>query len=328
MLGPSTLSIRSSAWPSALETEMTQAPADPSVELLVLINLIIALMIYGVALDLRATDFLRLRQRPTALIAGLGAQFVLLPALTALATWWWAVPAELALALLLVASCPGGNLSNVLTGLARGNIALSVSMTAVSTLCAVVMTPINFALYSGLNPATRELALAVGIDFGPLLGTMLLVLGLPLLLGMLTRSWRPGLAQRLQPPLRAASVLMLLLLVGGAFYAHRETLLLQGGEIALLAVLHNTAALVLGAAVAVLARLQPADRRAVTFEVGLQNTGLALVILVTLYPGQTQMIVLAALWGLPHLASGLGLVAWWNRTPAGHRSRLKSGVAR
>ena len=282
---------------------------------LVLLNLIIATLMYGVALDLRLADFRRLLAAPAAPLAAMLAQFGLLPALTCLATWVFSVPAELALAMILVASCPGGNFSNVLTGLAKGNVALSISMTAASSLLAVVMTPFNFALYGWLNPNTRALTKTIGVEPAYLLGILLLVLGLPVLLAMLTRHLNAALAMRLHGPMSKGSVVVLILFVGVAFYSGRDVIALHGGQIALLATLHNTSALLLGAAIAALAKLSAADRRAVTIEVGVHNTGLGLLILFNFYPQATPMILFTAFWGLPHLVSGLGLAWWWARTP-------------
>ena len=126
-------------------------------ENLLILNVILAFMMFGVSLSLTGDDFRRVVQRPDAPIVGLLAQFVLLPAATCLTTWWFEVDAELALGMILVASCPGGSFSNIMTWLGRGNVAVSVSMTAVSSLAAMVMTPFNFSLYGWINPHTRPI---------------------------------------------------------------------------------------------------------------------------------------------------------------------------
>ena len=282
---------------------------------LLLLNAIIAVMMFGAALSLRLGDFARLRHAPLAPAIGLMAQFVALPALTCLAAWVFAVPGELALAMILVASCPGGNFSNIMTWLARGDVAVSVSMTAVSSLAAVVMTPLNFALYGGLNPATRELLTSIDMSGGGLLQLALLVLGVPLLLGMLAHHHLPGLAQRLQGGLRWASIAILLLFVGIGFASNSSVLAEHFADIALLAVAHNSAALLLGWIAARTARLPAGAVRAVTMEVGIQNTGLGLLIAFNFFPNQAAMILLIAFWGVPHLVSGMGLVWWWSRRP-------------
>src|SRR5690606_7167792 len=123
---------------------------------MVLLNIIMACMMFGVSLSLRLEDFRRIALSPVAPAVGMIAQFLLLPAATCLVTWLLRIDAELALGMILVAACPGGSFSNVMTWMARVNLAVSVSMTAVSSLAATVMTPLNFALYGWLNPYTRD----------------------------------------------------------------------------------------------------------------------------------------------------------------------------
>lgn len=295
------------------------APHPPSLPIeinpatLALLNLIIATMIYGVSLSLRPADFCALLQTPRAAGVGLLTQFIALPALTCLATILLWVEADLALAMILVACLPGGNFSNILTWLGRGNVSLSISLTAVGSLLALLLTPVNFAFYGMLNPSTRELLTAIAVEPLAFLGLLSLVLGLPLGLGMLTTHYAPDFALRLQRRMKLASVTTLTLFVGIAFATHWEPAQIQGPRIALLATAHNVAALALGGTAAWLARLTPADRRALTMEVGVQNTGLGLLLLFNFYPDAAGMIVLTAFWGVPHLITGLGLVWWWNR---------------
>ena len=122
---------------------------------LLVLNIIIAVMMFGVSLTLRVADFQRVVRQPRAPLAGLFAQFLLLPALTTLATWAFDIRADLAMGMILVSTCPGGTFSNLVTWMARGNVAVSVSMTAISSVAATVLTPLNFAFYAHLNPHTR-----------------------------------------------------------------------------------------------------------------------------------------------------------------------------
>ncbi|MFN3586199.1 MAG: bile acid:sodium symporter family protein, partial [Moraxellaceae bacterium] len=117
-----------------------------------LLNVILALMMFGVSLTLKPEDFTRVARAPRATLVGLVAQFLLLPALSCLFTWAFRIEPELALGMMLVAACPSGSFSNLMTYLARGNVALSVSMTALCSLAALAMTPFNFWFYGSLNP--------------------------------------------------------------------------------------------------------------------------------------------------------------------------------
>ncbi|WP_420230560.1 bile acid:sodium symporter family protein [Psychrobacter sp. ER1] len=184
---------------------------------LILLNLILALMMFGVSLSLRLEDFERVVLSPIAPIAGLFAQFFLLPLATCLFTWALNIDPELALGMILVASCPGGSFSNIMTWLARGNVAVSVSMTAVSSLAAAILTPVNFAFYGWLNPYTREYLTKITIEPSSILILVLLVLALPLVLGMVTGRSLPDLVVRIQKPLRIFSLLVLMAFVAIAF---------------------------------------------------------------------------------------------------------------
>jgi bile acid:Na+ symporter, BASS family len=296
---------------------------------LVLINLILALMMFGVSLDLRTEDFRRIAREPKAPLIGLLAQFLLLPALTCLATWALAIEPQFALGMLLVAACPGGSFSNIMTWMARGNVAVSVSMTAVSSLAAGVLTPLNFGLYAWLNPQTRPLLTEIAMDPLSLLSMVLLVLGVPLVLGMLIGRRFPQLTLKVEKPLRIFALLVMLAFVGLAFGRNWQQFLQYFHLFFWLVVAHNTLALSCGYLSARLAGLPVADRRAVTLEVGIQNSALGLVIIFTFFPQASGMLLIAAFWGCWHLISGLTLAWIWSRlTPSDQEAPRRSGLGR
>lgn len=278
-----------------------------------LLSIILAFMMFGVSLTLKPADFTRVLKFPRAPVAGLIAQFVLLPATTCFATWALRIDPELALGMILVAACPGGTFSNVMTWLARGNVAVSVSMTAISSLAATVMTPLNFAFYGALNPHTRDLLTSIAVDPSHILLLVLLVLALPIVLGMIAGHYFPALATRSERPLRVVTLLIFLSFVAIAFGNNKGLFLERFHTFFWLVVGHNTLALSLGALMGRLLRLPQADRRAVTLEVGIQNSGLGLVILFTFLPHAGGMMLITAFWGVWHLVSGLLLANYWAR---------------
>jgi len=282
---------------------------------LILLNLILALMMFGVSLSLRLEDFKRIVLSPIAPIAGLFAQFFLLPLATCLFTWALNIDPELALGMILVASCPGGSFSNIMTWLARGNVAVSVSMTAVSSLAAAILTPVNFAFYGWLNPHTREYLTKITIEPSSILILVLLVLALPLVLGMVTGRRLPDLVVHIQKPLRIFSLLVLMAFVAIAFSSNFALFLERFHSFFWLVVGHNLLALSLGYGMGLVLKLPVADRRAVTLEVGIQNSGLGLVILFTFFPEAGGMMLITAFWGVWHLVSGLTLSQIWARIP-------------
>jgi len=280
---------------------------------LVMLNAVIALMIFGATLDLRVADLRRVIERPAGIFAGLSAQAVLTPAATCLFTWVFRVDPALSLGMMLVAACPSGALSNVLTWRARGNVALSVGLTTVSSLAAIFLTPFNFALYGWLNPRTRALLTDVELPVAGIIIQVALVLALPMMLGMLVGSRAPRVATRLERPLRTLSLFILIAFIAGAFYENRALFVTRFGDFFWLVVLQNAMALAIGLGVARLARLNDADRRAVTIEVGIHNSGLGLAIIVTFFPAAGAMMLITAFWGVWHLVSGLALSGWWGR---------------
>lgn len=282
---------------------------------LITLNVILALMMFGVSLNLKPADFKRVLTIPRAPVAGLLAQFVLLPAATCLFTWAFEIDPQLALGMILVASCPGGSFSNIMTWLGKGSVAVSVSMTAVSSLAATVMTPLNFALYGWLNPHTRAYLQEITLQPENVLMLVLLVLALPLLVGMLAGKRFPTLAERSEKPLRVLSLLIFLAFVAIAFLNNVALFTEKFHSFFWLVVTHNLIALSLGYGMARLMKLSVPDQRAVTMEVGIQNSGLGLVILFTFFPEAGGMMLITAFWGVWHLISGLTLSQIWARRP-------------
>lgn len=279
---------------------------------LLLLNLILALMMFGIALSLRASDFRQVLKQPKAPLVAMLAQFILLPAASWLLTMLVPMPAEVALGVILIGACPGGSFSNIMTYLSRGNVALSVSMTGIASLSAVILTPFNFMLYASLNPATEALLTSIQIPFKNILLLVLLVLALPLLLGMLTARFAPGFALKSQGLFRIISLATLFSFVLLALIKNWQTFIDAADWFLLLVLLHNGFALSLGYGLAYLMKLSRADRRAITFETGIQNSGLGLGIIFTFFSDFSGMAIIAAAWGIWHLISGLGLTWLWH----------------
>lgn len=278
-----------------------------------ILGLVLAALVFSVALELRRVDFLRVAQSPRGVLAGLAAQFLLLPIATWLATLVLNLPPATEAALLLVATCPGGAMSNVVTHHAGGNTALSVSLSAVASVMALVLTPFNFAWMMASNPTTSAWLHELAIDASGIWWNLLLLLGVPMLAGLWIGDRWPAWTTRARKPMRRTSMLALLTFILAGVYGQRAVLDLHLLLPLLLVVLHNLLGLVLGHCCARAFGLQEADRRAVIVESGMQNSGLALGIIAAQFHANPMMVVIAALWGIWHLISGLSL-AWWWRT--------------
>lgn len=283
---------------------------------LTLLNTILAIVMFSIAIDLKSRDFKLLAKEPKPLIVGLASQFIVLPVLTFLLVLVTQPQASVALGLILVAACPGGNISNFITHRAGGNTALSVSMTAFATVGAILLTPLNIAFWGGLYAPSADILRATTIDPVSMATTISLMLILPLALGMTLNTRRPDIAAKLRQPLQWISMVIFIGFVAIALASNWALFLAFAGVIAGLVIVHNALGLAGGYAIASLAGLSPFDRRAVTIETGIQNSGLGLVLIFGFFGGLGGMAIVAAFWGVWHAISGLALAAVMSRKVA------------
>ncbi|MCW0234118.1 MAG: bile acid:sodium symporter family protein [Ferrovibrio sp.] len=275
------------------------------------LGVVLALIMFGVALDLRLGDFIEVFRRPLAPLSGLAAQLLVLPAVTWAITMLLQPQPSVALGMIVVAACPGGNLSNLMTHMAKGNTALSVSMTGMSSILAIVTTPLNILFWASLNPATAVLLRQVSIEPVSFLGSTVLLLGLPMAAGMLTVRYWPVLATRLRRPFQILSFLFLIVFIVGATVANGRSFTAFLSQVLPLVVLHNTIAVLIGWLAARLWRLNDFDTRAMTIEVSMHNSGLGLALILNHFDALGGAALIAAGWGIWHIVSGWGLAAWW-----------------
>ena len=280
---------------------------------LLVINAAIGLMMFGVALDLKLDDFKRVAVAPKAPLIGLGAQFLLLPAFTYLLTLIIRPYPSMALGMILVAACPGGNLSNIITYLARGNCAVSISMTAISSAAAIIMTPLNLALWGGLNAASAPILREVSLSPMDVFITIFVILGIPLAAGLLLGRALPRLADKVRKPFKVFSLCFFIVIVCGALAANWQYFLKYVGLVVVAVFLHNLLALNIGYWSAKAARLDARDCRAVSIEVGIQNSALGLVLVFNFFEGLGGMAILVAWWGIWHIISGLSAAFLFSR---------------
>lgn len=280
---------------------------------LLALNLILALMMFGIALSLKIDDFKRVCSQPKAPLTAIVAQFILLPASSWLLTMLIPLPTEVSLGVILVGCCPGGSFSNIMTYLSKGNTALSVSITALSSLAAAVVTPFNFVLYSSLNPDTAALLTSIHVPVQSVLMIVLLVLALPLILGLITAYYAPRFAERSQGVFKIVSLVTLIGFVIVALGQNWQKFAAGANIFMMVVIVHNAIALGIGRLTSYFMHLNGPDTRAVTLELGIQNSGLGLGIIFTFFSQLSGMAIIAASWGIWHLISGLSLTWYWNR---------------
>ncbi len=284
-----------------------------SPESLQVLNACLAFITFGIALDLQVADFIRLKERPKAAFTGVVSQFLLLPALTFLFILVYKPEPALAMGMILVAACPGGNISNFISHLAKANTALSISLTAISSFLAVFMTPFNFAFWSSMLPESMQMSGAFQLEFMDIFSTVVLILALPLILGMLLRHYQPKITAKILKPIKVLSMIIFTGFIVMAFISNREPFLEYFHLVLLLVLIHNGLAFLSGFLFAKVMRLPLADVKTVTIETGIQNSGLGLVLIFGFFGGNGGMALVAAWWGVWHILAGLGLATFWKR---------------
>lgn len=283
-----------------------------SAESLVVLNICLAIIMYGIALDINTKDFKVILQNPRGAVLGILSQFIALPFLSYLLILVLEPQPSIALGMILVASCPGGNISNFMSHLSGGNTALSVGLTSVSTLLSLVFTPLNFQFYGSLNPNTAVLLEEIHLNFMDVFQTVLTIILIPLALGLLSRKKFPEITKRLSPLFRIGSILIFIAFVVIAFSKNVDLFLDYIQAVAFLVLVHNALALTTGYSLASIAKLSDRDRRTLTIETGIQNSGLGLVLIFAFFEGMGGMALVAAWWGIWHIISGLGLSFYWS----------------
>lgn len=283
---------------------------------LLLMNILIGFIMFGVALDLKPADFKRTLRSPKPFLIGMSAQFVIMPALTFLLVLILQPQPSIALGMFLVAAAPGGNLSNFLTHLSKGNTPLSISMSAVSTAFAIIMTPLNTMLWGSLYGPTREILRSFSIHPADLIQTIVILLGIPLALGMYVNYKAPSWSAKASSIMKRFSIVFFLLFVAGALAANFNYFLEFVGMVVVAVFLHNLIAILTGYFSARAFKLPEPDRRAIAIEIGIQNSGLALILVFNFFDGLGGMAIVAAWWSIWHIVTGLTLATFWSKRPA------------
>ncbi len=297
---------------------------------MLLVNIILAIVMFGVALGIKMQTFKVVFRYPRSVFTGILLLWIALPAITCLLSIILNpfITPMVAIGMILVASCPGGNISNFMSSLSKGNVELSVSMTAITTVFAPVVTPLNFwfwgTLYSRFATLRNDIP-TLEIPFIDMLYQILLILGVPIILGMVFSHYLPKAAEKIMKPLQILSILLFLGMVAVSLKqvltALDPSIYWSILVILTFVILHNATALSTGYLGATLMRVPAIDRRSLTIEVGIQNSGLGLTLLFNpaIFPPEVWshnggMVLITALWGVWHIVSGLIVASTFRRT--------------
>lgn len=277
------------------------------------LKFILGFILFGIALDIRPAHLRDVLRQPRLAAIGLTAQYLAFPLVTVAFIVALRPPPSLALGLLLIATLPGGNISNYMVRVAGGDTAVSISLTALSELTAFIFTPLMFGLLAPITPGAAELFHTIRLDpLALFLNVLVIVIG-PVLLGMLLAQRAPRLAQRIEKPVRITSLLLFVALIVVATAVNREVFVDHAGTAALWCIPLNALALATGYWCARLTGLSKRLSRTLAFETAMKNTGLGLVLIFAFFDGLGGLALTSAFWGVWHSISGLALAYWWSR---------------
>ncbi len=301
-----------------------------SEEGLLYMNITLACIMFGVAMEIKIDNFRKIFIYPKSAVLGIISQFLILPALTFALVIIVSPPPSIAMGMILIAACPGGNVSNFISALAKANIALSVGLTAFATLTATFFTPVNFAFWGGMYvqyyQKAGHLNIPVHIDFLEMAKTVFILLGIPLIAGMWFAHKFPAFAERNMKRIKITSLVLYLTFIAGALFANLEHFTAVIFPIGLLVLLLNIQTLSTGYIVGTVAGVPRADRRTLSIETGIQNSGLALILIFNIFHANGGMAFMAAWWGIWQMISGLILAYILSRIKLPGMSWLRVGI--
>ena len=278
-----------------------------------ILNIAIAVIMFGVALGISINDFKRLFKSPKIVFVGIFSQFFLLPAATFLAIILIQPHPSFALGMMMIAACPGGNVSNFFSKMAGGNAALSVSLTAFASLACILMTPLNLQFWGSLYAPTNSILKTVSLNPYELFRLVSLILGIPLVLGMLMKQYYKEMSIKIEKMLKPISMLVFIILILIAFSQNLEIFVNHIHHVLFLVVFHNLFAYVLGFYTAKVFKLDKKNCKTIAIETGIQNGGLGLLLIFSFFDGLGGMALLAAFWGIWDVFSGMTLAYYWGK---------------
>ncbi|MDZ7613593.1 MAG: bile acid:sodium symporter [Flavobacteriaceae bacterium] len=270
-----------------------------------IVNFALGLVMFGIALDIKMSDFTNVFKYPKSVIVGVISQLIFVPLVTYLLILIIQPYPSIALGMIMVAACPGGNVSNFMSKLAGGNLVLSISLTTISTFAAMVLTPFIFAFYGNLYPPTDEILKRISLDPLEVSKLVLLILGIPLILGTLFQYFKPILASRFSKIMKPVSVFIFLTFIIVAFLNNLDVFLAHVHHVFFLVILHNGLLFATGFFLAKSAGLNLLDQKTISIETGIQNSGLGLMLVFTFFENLGGMAILVAFWAIWDMVSGL-----------------------
>lgn len=271
------------------------------------LNIAVGFIMFGVALGLSPKDFKNVFRQPKQLVAGLMSQLLLLPILTIGLVYIFQPVASVALGMILISVCPGGNISNFMSSVAKANVALSVSLTAVTSSLAIFLTPLGLSIWGSLYPPASAILRSISLNYFDVLVTIFMIIIVPMFLGMSFRHYSPQKANKLEHYMKNLSMLIFLVIVVLAVLSNLDSFISYIPLIIGLVIIHNFTAILTGYLTAKAFKLGRKSVKTLMIETGIQNSGLGLALIFTFFDGLGGMTLVAAGWGVWHIVSGLTL---------------------
>lgn len=269
------------------------------------LKVIIGLIMFGVALDLKIEDFRGLSKNLKSLVAGLAGHYLIFPALTYIMILVLGLRPSIALGLSMVAICPAGNLANLFTNNAKGNTAISVGITSVTTLLAMFTMPISLMMLGRFIPGAEPLLTEIKIDSFEMLEGVFIIMGIPLIAGMTLTKFKESLAQKLKKILGKLSFVFLLFFIVGALAANFQHFIDYIHMIVAVVLLHNVLALATGLLISKITQLETFDTKGIVFPICVKNTALGLALVFQFFQGMGGMALIVAWWGITQITMGI-----------------------
>jgi len=280
----------------------------------VFLNICLGILMLGVAIELKFSDFKYILKNPKAVMAGWVSQWILLPVLTMGLIWWIKPIYSLSMGMILIAACPGGNISNYTVHLAQANVALSIVLTIISTVFCVVSTPFIFSVLHQYLPVSSENIKTFDIRLIDMFKTIFQLILVPLIVGIFLNHKFPSFVNKIKKILKNLSLLIFVGFVVVALMSNYDNLKAYLHIVFGIVLLHNFIALVTGYVWSRhIVRLPLSDSRAISIETGIQNSGLALILIFNFFDANGGMALIAAWWSIWHLISSFGLSYWWSK---------------
>lgn len=289
---------------------------------LLILNMAVGFIMFGVALNIKLSQLRDVLKNPRHILIGLLSQYILLPLLTFVFILLIqdVITPSVAFGMILVAACPGGTISNFITNYAHANTALSISLTAFATLLSVVMTPFNFAFYGKWYSATSPLLQPLEIDAWQMIQSVMILLGIPVMLGLFFNAKFPEIAHKIKGPIKNISICLFGAMVLIAFFNNWEYFIRYIKWILIIVFFHHLIALASGYYIGRIFKMSKNDSRTLSIETGIQNSGLALAMIFNpaIFPTELKiggMAFIIGWWGIWHIVAGLSIATYWSKHP-------------